>query len=187
MGVVMGADGDTEANLYRYASPNDPPSRSASQEAYKESNLGYKSNTSKWCTECHDDLKPHVAPTNNTRTKNHHLVDFRIDGLVGGELKTQPDHWVTGPTGLGFGTEQPAVTGNDTEGVPRLRFQVPGATSFATSQGVQTNAAASNQVMCGTCHLAHGGKYKKGLVWPKKDGGTDQNSGCDQCHNGQQQ
>lgn len=165
--VEPGADKDVVRNV----PPGDPPSASATISAYKKSNLGYKSDTSKWCTECHDILKPHIAAT--ARTENHHLVDVPINGTG---YPTDPAHWVGG-TGSGFGT----TTGDSAEGVPRLRIQVPGATDFPTSQAV----AANNQVMCSSCHLAHGGKHKKGLVWPNKDSGgpVDKDSGCQQCHN----
>lgn len=173
--------------------PGDPPSQSASKAAYKESNLGYRTNTSKWCTECHDKLKSHIGAT--SRTESHHLADFPINGLVGGVLKTVPGHWTQGYTGdhtadnvdKGFDL----TTGDSTEGVPRLRFQVYSSSTMDTFTEAQT-VAETNEVMCTTCHLAHGGKYKKGLVWPKKDSlsapnDKDTNSGCDQCHNGAQQ
>lgn len=165
VGVEMARD------VFRNVPPGDPPSAAASIAAYKESNEGYKANTSKWCTECHDDLKPHVA--GSSRTENHHLVDVPINGIG---YPTDPAHWVGG-TGLGFG----ATTGDGSEGVPRLRFQVAGATDFASSKVVAT----SNQIMCGSCHFAHGGKHRNGLIWPYKDSGgpVDKESGCDQCHN----
>lgn len=172
-------------DVFRDVPPGDPPSTAASIAAYKESNEGYQANTAKWCTECHDKLKTHVAAT--TRTENHHLVDVALNDPAFSSLATPPDpaHWVQGYTGdqsadnidEGFDL----VTGDSIEGVPRLRFQVAGATDYATSRTV----AANNQVICGTCHLAHGGKYKKGLVWPNRESGSpvDQNSGCQQCHN----
>lgn len=163
--VVMGAD------VYRESPPGDPPSSSASVAAYKESNEGYRSGTSRWCVSCHDALAPHLA--GSVRTQSHHLVDVPIDGTG---YPTAPLHW-QGGIGSGFGV----LTGDAVEGVPRLRFQVPGATDFASSKAV----AQANQVMCGTCHLAHGGAHLKGLVWPHLDAATspDGNSGCQQCHN----
>ncbi|HEY6006054.1 MAG TPA: hypothetical protein VIV57_24450 [Anaeromyxobacter sp.] len=163
--VVMGTD------VYREVPPGDPPSAAASTSTYRSSNEGYKANTSKWCVECHDALKPHVG--GSARVVNHHLVDVPIDGAG---YATDPAHWAGG-TGSGFG----AATGDAVEGVPRLRFQVAGATNLASSRVVST----SNQLMCGSCHLAHGGSFRKGLVWPYLDGGSppDANSGCQQCHN----
>nr|MBC8316259.1 hypothetical protein [Candidatus Desulfobia pelagia] len=89
---------------------------------------------------------------------------------------TDTAHWMSG-TGSGFGT----VTGDAIEGVPRLRFQVSGAFDFISSQEV----GATNEVVCGSCHLVHGGKHLKGLVWPYLEPVTsaDGNSGCQQCHN----
>lgn len=165
VGVEMARD------VFRDVPPGDPPSAAASIAAYKESNEGYKANTSKWCTECHDSLKPHVG--GSSRVENHHLLDVPING---GGYPTDPAHWIGG-TGSGFGT----TTGDGVEGVPRLRFQVSTAMDFPTSKTVATN----NQVMCGSCHLAHGGKHKTGLVWPYQDSGgpVDKDSGCQQCHN----
>jgi len=165
VGVVMGTD------VFREIAPGDPPSAGASITAYKESNEGYRADSSRWCTECHDDLKPHLAGT--ARTENHHLADVAINGAT---YPTDPAHW-TGGTGSGFGS----ATGDGVEGVPRIRFQAPGAVDFASSK----LPAPGNQVMCGSCHLAHGGKHKKGLVWPYADSGSpvDKDSGCQQCHN----
>lgn len=167
--VLVGQD------MFRDKPAGDPPSLAASILAYKRSNVGYKSNTSKWCVECHDGMKPLVGGTSRG-TINHHLADFPINGLVGGLLKTDPAHWASG-IGLGFG----AITGDAVEGVPRLIFQVAGATDYPTSKAVATG----NQVICTSCHLAHGSKYKKGLVWPYLESGSpaDANSGCSQCHN----
>lgn len=164
IGVVMGTD------LFHEVPPGDPPSTTASVAAYKESNLGYKGKTSAWCTECHDRLKSAVNVPGN---RAHHFTDVPLDGAG---YPTDPAHWVAG-TGAGFGT----VTGDIVEGVPRLRFQVPGALDFPASKAV----AGNNQVMCGTCHLAHGGKYREGLAWPYGESGSpaDANSGCQQCHN----
>jgi hypothetical protein len=164
-GVIMAAD------VFRNSPPTDPPSAQGSINAYKESNIGYKAKTSRWCTECHDNLRNHVGSA--TRTENHHLTDVPINGFG---AMTDPAHWAGG-TGTGFG----AVTNDGVEGVPRLRFQSAGATDFPSSKVV----AAVNHVTCSSCHLAHGGKFKKGLVWPYLEipAGADANSGCQQCHN----
>ncbi|RJQ52032.1 MAG: hypothetical protein C4526_08895 [Nitrospiraceae bacterium] len=157
-------------DVFRDAPPGDPPSATASVSAYKESNEGYKANTSLWCTECHDGLKPSV---NNPVNRVHHLIDVPVNG---GGYPTDPAHWAAG-TGPGFG----AATGDLTEGVPRLRFQASTATDYISSKVV----ASGNEVICTSCHLAHGGRYKKGLVWPylEPDSPIDANSGCNQCHN----
>lgn len=163
--VLMGTD------VYRGVPPGDPPSAAASIAAYKESNEGYRATTSRWCVECHDRLEPHVG--GSLRVENHHLVDVPINGAG---YPTDPAHWSAG-TGSGFGS----ATGDAVEGVPRLRFQASGATDFASSRAV----FPANQVLCATCHLAHGGRHLKGLVWPYKDSGSpvDRDSGCQQCHN----
>lgn len=158
-------------DVFREAPPGDPPSAAASAAAYRESNEGYKAGTSRWCVQCHDALAPHVGGT--ARIESHHLVDVPINGTG---FVTDPAHWVAG-TGSGFG----AATGDEVEGVPRLRFQVPSATDFPSSKIV----SPGNHVTCGSCHLAHGGRHAKGLVWPHMDAGTpaDASSGCQQCHN----
>lgn len=157
-------------DVFRDAPPGDPPSAAASITAYRESNEGYKALTSVWCAECHDELHPSL---NNPGNRRHHLIDVPINDPA---YPTDPAHWIAG-TGTGFG----ATTGDATEGVPRLRFQVSTATDYATSRVV----AADNEVTCLSCHLAHGGTYRKGLVWPYADPGSpaDVNSGCNQCHN----
>jgi hypothetical protein len=159
-----------QSEVFRENSPGDPPSTAASIGAYKESNLGYQANTSLWCTECHEELKPTV---NTPADRVHHLIDVPING---GGYPTDPGHW-TGGIGDGFGT----VTGDTVEGVPRLRFQVAGAVDYVSARTVATD----NQVMCTSCHLAHGGNHVMGLVWPYKDSGgpADKDSGCQQCHN----
>jgi hypothetical protein len=164
IGVEMGRD------VFRNVPPGDPPSAAASIAAYRKSNEGYKTNTSRWCAECHDQLKPAV---NNPTNRIHHLIDVPMDGAG---YPTDPSHWVGG-VGNGFGD----VTGDETEGIPRLRFQVSGASDYTSARTV----AAGNEVMCASCHLAHGGRHEKGLVWPYKDSGgpVDKDSGCNQCHN----
>lgn len=162
--AVMGTE------IFRENSPGDPPSAAASIAAYRESNLGYQANSSLWCTECHDELKPTV---NTPADRKHHFIDVPINGTG---YPTDPAHW-TGGIGSGFGT----VTGDTVEGVPRLRFQVSGAVDYVSARTV----AANNQVICSSCHLAHGGNHEMGLVWPYKDSGgpDDKDSGCQQCHN----
>ncbi len=166
----VGISVEMARDVFRDVPPGDPPSASASIAAYRESNEGYKANTSLWCAECHDSLKPDVNIPGN---RVHHFSDVQINGAG---YPTDPLHWVAG-TGSGFGT----TTGDAVEGVPRLRFQVSQATDYISSKQV----GADNEVMCATCHLAHGGNYEKGLVWPYLELGSpaDANSGCQQCHN----
>jgi hypothetical protein len=162
--ILVGRD------IFRDASPGDPPSAAASVSAYRESNMGYRAQTSLWCAECHELLKP---AANNPQNRIHHLTGVRLNGEG---FPTDPSHWLAG-SGVGFG----GVTGDGSEGVPRLRFQNGGANDYTSAKTV----AADNEIMCISCHLAHGGKYKKGLVWPylEIDNPADANSGCQQCHN----
>lgn len=164
LSAVMGSD------VFRENAPGDPASTVASIAAYRESNLGYRANVSRWCTECHNELKPTV---NTPLDRKHHLIDVPINGSG---YPTDSAHWTAG-TGSGFGI----LTGDAVEGVPRLRYQVSGAVDYVSS----TTPAANNQVMCLSCHLAHGGYHEKGLVWPHKDSSSpvDRDSGCQQCHN----
>lgn len=146
--IMLGVD------VFTDVSPTDPPTEAGSIAAYKESNIGYKSATSAWCMECHD--QPHHPRMSE---------------------KTPQDvtHWTAG-LGAGFGVQ----TGDEIEGIPRLRFQNPAATEYTTARTV----GQGNQGICETCHLAHGGPYLKGLVWPYRDlpAQADTNSGCYQCH-----
>jgi hypothetical protein len=156
-------------DVFRDAPPGNPPSAAAAIAAYRKSNEGYRAKTSLWCAECHELLKPTV---NNTQNRIHHFTDIRLNG---DGFPTDSRHWLAG-SGGGFGD----ATGDDAEGVPRLRFQNSSANDFTAAQLV----AADNEVMCATCHLAHGGKYKKSLVWPYLEvNNADANSGCQQCHN----
>jgi len=166
----VGVAPEMARDVFRDLPPGDPPSPAASVLAYRESNEGYRSATSLWCAECHDELSPSL---NTPATRVHHLIDVPINGAG---YPTDPAHWVAG-IGSGFGD----TTGDATEGVPRLRFQVASATDHATARVV----AAPNQVACASCHLAHGGAHAEGLVWPHEDPGTpvDKDSGCNQCHN----
>lgn len=152
-------------DVYENKKPPLPPSQSGAVLAYKKSNMGYKAKMSIWCKECHSDL--------NDIGIGHHPTDVPINGMG---YHTDPAHWVAG-SGSGFGL----ITGDNVEGIPRLRFQVTQATDYNTSKVVAEN----NQVFCGTCHLAHGGAYKYGMAWPYAEGGEniDKNSGCQQCHN----
>ena len=162
--VVMGSE------VYRENPPGNPPSTVASIAAYKESNLGYQANSSQWCMECHDELKPTV---NTPTSREHHFTNVPLNGSG---YPTDPAHWVGG-VGSGFGL----VTGDAIEGIPRLRFQVEGALDYVSARTV----AVDNQVICSSCHFAHGGPHGEGMIWPHEDSGgsADKDSGCQQCHN----
>lgn len=166
-----------DTDVFENVAPADPPTESGSINAYKESNIGYRSNMVSWCAECHDSLASNTTASAPAHFQRH-PSNVPIDGAG---YHTEPTHW-TGGTGLGFGT----TTGDGTEGVPRVRFQVPTATSYVTA----TTVASSNEVFCPTCHLAHGGSYGKNLVWPyfgdeaaNPNPVADMYSACEQCHN----
>lgn len=162
--VVLGTD------VYENVLPAIPPTAAGSQAAYKKSNVGYKSSYSKWCAECHDSLAANlagVAPAHFQR----HPVNVALNAAG---YHTDTANWIAvTPGGVG------AATGDATYGVPRIRFQVSTAVSYATA----TTVAASNEVFCGSCHLAHGWQYAYALVWPYKEGGADGYAACQQCHN----
>ncbi len=162
--VVLGTD------IFEGVAPAVPPTQEGSVAAYKSSNIGYRSNLSYWCAECHNLLETNedgVTPAHYKR----HPSDVSLD-VAGGH--TDPSNWTAGDS-LGFGT----ATGDGTEGVPRVRFQEATATDYSSAKTV----ASTNQVFCTTCHLAHGGKYISCAVWPYKVLDADMYSPCQQCHN----
>ena len=167
--VVLGTD------VFEEVAPANPPTRQGSINAYKRSNIGYKSNMSSWCTECHDILTSNEmgsAPAHFMR----HPSNVALDAYS--PSRTNASHWVEGE-GEGFGT----ATGDTTEGVPRVRFQVSTASNFTEAK----NVSPSNEVFCISCHLAHGGNHQKALVWPFREsaggvGRKDMISPCQQCH-----
>lgn len=137
---------------------------------YRRSNTGYKAKMAAWCAECHDSLASNSIGTSPAHFMRHPSnVALNASGY-----HTAPTNW-TGGTSQGFG----AITGDSTAGIPRTRFQGPTATNFTES----TTVAASNEVFCPSCHLAHGSNYKGGLLWPFKEGGADMMAPCQQCHN----
>jgi hypothetical protein len=141
-------------------------------EAYRLSNVAYRSAMSQWCAECHDKVLPNQAGTPPAHFRAH-PIDVSI-GIGGGHMDTQ--HWLNG-SGAGFG----AAAGDGIPGVPRVRFQNPTATSFESAKSI----SVSNQMLCGTCHLAHGSPYSAGATWPFKSPGNsaDAYAPCQQCHN----
>jgi len=141
-------------------------------DVYKLSNIGYRTEMSQWCVECHDRLLPNQAGSLPAHFRAH-PVDVSV-GTGGMHMDTQ--HWLEG-TGAGFGT----AIGDGVSGIPRVRFQTPSATTFETS----LLPSPSNQVFCGTCHYAHGSPYAAGATWPLKSpaDSADAYAACQQCHN----
>jgi hypothetical protein len=157
-------------NVFQGIPPAVPPTPEGSIAAYRQSNIGYRSNLSAWCAECHNLLsanEPGVSPAHFRRHPSE--VSQNVSGG-----HTDPSHWVSGE-GCGFGT----ATGDEIEGVPRVRFQEPAAVDYASAKAV----ASTNQVFCASCHLAHGGRYLSAAVWPYKEAVEDMYSPCQQCHN----
>ncbi len=165
--VVLGTD------LFQSVAPAIPPTSLGSKAAYKRSNVGYKSNYSNWCTECHNSLRTNTTGTSPAHFKRHPVnVALNTAGY-----DTDTTNWISAtPAGVQPGE---GATGDVTFGIPRLRFQVSTAINYATA----TTVAASNEVFCGTCHLAHGWNYQKTLEMPYAEGGADTYAGCEQCHN----
>ncbi|MBI2931716.1 MAG: hypothetical protein HYY16_08695 [Planctomycetes bacterium] len=165
--LVLGTD------VFQNAAPAVPPTPAATVAAYKRSNIGYRSNTSAWCAECHNALTANAAGTSPAHFIRHPTnVALNIAGY-----HTDTANWTNAaPNGLQSGE---GSTGDATFGIPRVRFQVSTAADFAQA----TTVALSNEIFCGSCHLAHGWKHQSNLVMPYKDGGVDTYAGCIQCHN----
>ena len=150
--------------------PAVPPTPEGSIAAYRQSNIGYRSNLSAWCAECHNLLSTNEQGVSPAHFRRH--PSGVSQDVSGGHA--DPSHWVSGE-GSGFG----AATGDETEGVPRVRFQEPAAVDFSSAKAV----GSTNQVFCASCHLAHGGRYLCSAVWPYKEAVADMYSPCQQCHN----
>ncbi|OGC90956.1 MAG: hypothetical protein A2W25_07690 [candidate division Zixibacteria bacterium RBG_16_53_22] len=165
-GVTVGLGSDVFEEIHQQI----PPSRNASIGAYRAGNIGYRARMTEWCADCHNILGQ-TDPANPPAHFNRHpsLASFEPS-----DYHNDPGHWAVG-IGEGFGV----ATGDGIEGIPRLRFQAPGATDYTSA----TTPAASNQVFCGTCHFAHGGPFKSSILWPFNDQvSADLYSGCQQCH-----
>lgn len=157
-------------DIFQGTPPAVPPTPEGSISAYRQSNIGYRSNLSVWCAECHNLLsanEPGVPPAHFRR----HPSEVSQD-VSGGHA--DPSHWAAGE-GWGFGS----ATGDEIEGVPRVRFQEPAAVDYASAKAV----GSTNQVFCASCHLAHGGRYLSAAVWPYQEAVADMYSPCQQCHN----
>ncbi|PJA27263.1 MAG: hypothetical protein CO189_07645 [candidate division Zixibacteria bacterium CG_4_9_14_3_um_filter_46_8] len=159
-----------DTDVFENFRPQVPPNRSATIAAYRSDNIGYRSGMANWCADCHDALFPN-APGNPPAHFQRHPSDAGQDGSG---YHVNVGHWMNG-SGDGFGI----TTGDNLEGVPRLRFQAPTATNY----GSAVTPASNNQIFCNSCHFAHGGPYDSGLLWPFKIAGeADLYSGCQQCH-----
>lgn len=157
-------------HLFLQIRPANPPDRATTIEAYRSSNTGYASGMGEWCTRCHDAIatdEPGSPPSHHRRHPSGAAIALGNDHL-------DAIHWVGG-SGNGFGT----AAGDEIAGVPRVRFQNPGATGFAQSRTV----GPTNEVFCGSCHLAHGGAHARSLTWPYREEGADHRAACQQCHN----
>ncbi|MBI5118302.1 cytochrome c3 family protein [Candidatus Poribacteria bacterium] len=142
-------------------------------QAYRLSNISYRSDMSKWCAECHDRALPNPLGTLPAHFQAH-PADVSIASGAG--LHVDEQHWLAG-TGSGFGP----ATGDGAPGIPRVRFQTPSAPNYEAARLV----SPTNEVFCETCHFAHGSPYEAGATWPFKSPGNiaDAMAPCQQCHN----
>jgi hypothetical protein len=125
-------------------------------------------NIGAWCADCHDSLAQNVTASSPAHFKGH-PSDVEIGGAYSHADLT---NWSAGgqsPT-TGFGAD----VGDSLAGIPRVRYGSP--------TGSSTTAGSGDTMFCLSCHKAHGGKYKFGLVWPHHQAGADMISGCQQCH-----
>lgn len=159
-----------DSEVFLDVRPAIPPNRAVTIEAYRRSNSGYASAMSEWCTRCHDT----IAADEPGGPPSHHRRHPSGAAVAPGNDHLDAAHWVQG-TGNGFG----AATGDAVAGVPRVRFQNPGASGFAQSRAV----GSMNEVFCGSCHMAHGGAHARSLTWPYREEGADHRAACQQCHN----
>jgi len=141
-----------------------PPTAAATAIHYDTSAVGFDdvNHVVDWCLDCHTNI---TTGSGDTPPKKH-PQDVAVSGAEG-------SHW-TGGTGSGFGTD----VGDESSGIPRIRFAQDGASYAAT-----TTVADTNQVFCLSCHKTHGSRYDSTALWPYYEGGADQTSACDQCHN----
>ncbi|RMH01632.1 MAG: hypothetical protein D6702_11075 [Planctomycetota bacterium] len=146
---------------------------------YEAANVGYgtlDNNTlrevTSICIDCHHTFSGsyYVDPNGNGIHERHPAYNSEYNStntIAQGAAKgsTDPAHWNAG-TGAGFD-------------VPRVRFIVQGADTFAGTQVVDAN---TNGVFCLSCHYVHGSDNAFGLVWSNAQYGAGP-SACDQCHN----
>ncbi len=159
-------------DLFTLVAPDRPPTMAGSVAAYDADNVGYKQNYSAWCASCHDQLEINATALPPAHF-NSHPSDVSMNAFVG-EYHADPIHWTSG-IGEGF----PDIGDGTDYGIPRVPFQAPTSVDFTTS----IEPAETNEVFCGSCHIAHGGQYEKALRWPYYEGGNAFLAGCQQCHN----
>lgn len=147
--------------------PANPPNQSATIAAYSRDNIAYKTNYSRWCGSCHDQLQATATGVLPAHF-NAHPQDVALNEFSSAS-HTDASHWTTG-TGDGF-----LVSG----GIVRVPFTNPAASDFTAA----STASASSEVFCLSCHKAHGSQSQKALNWPYVEGGTNYLAGCQQCHN----
>jgi hypothetical protein len=160
----------TDSEIFVGVHPSIPPDRGASAQAYRSANTGYRAGLRDWCARCHDLMRTDAPGTEPA----HHLRHPGEASMASIGAHVDLLHWQQG-VGEGFGS----LTGDGVEGIPRVRFQSPGAGMFTQARQV----GPDNEVFCGSCHLAHGGTHQGALVWPYREGGVDDRSACAQCHN----
>jgi hypothetical protein len=147
-------------------------------EKYERSNTSYGTLNSvvlremtNMCVDCHhvftgatyndpdgNDIHSLHPSYESERGDPNHISDGALRG------STNPAHW-EGGTGSGF------------TGTQRVPFVVDGASDFAAGLDVD---AATNGILCVSCHKPHGSSSPFGLVW--ETSGAVERPGCDQCH-----
>jgi hypothetical protein len=149
----------------------------AGLDRYKRSNVGYAEGiTGYLCSVCHGMGTPYNTratnlPAHFKRHPSSRAGDvITMDGSAeGASYHTDPAHW-SGGTGAGFD-----------QGIGRVPFAVNTATTFAEATAV----AEDNEIICLSCHKAHGSTNSFGTLW-NYGGGSSQPemaAGCQQCHN----
>jgi len=136
---------------------------------------------SNWCLDCHSDID---SSSTTKHPVNRSLSDAAGNGTV------DAANWAKGVSGggWGFGNTVDDAYGATEYGVPRVRFAQSGDTFSAC-----TTVHADNDVMCLTCHKAHGSKYDSAQCWPYQRYSAvtpnpayspiDRAAACQQCHN----
>jgi hypothetical protein len=139
-------------------------------DRYKRSNVGYAKNFGeKLCLSCHR----FGASAGSEQVHRHPSSDeTRVITIDATGRQDRVQHWVDG-TGSGFSVGGSAV--------PRVPFAVSTAINYAMA----TTITSRNEVMCLSCHKAHGSVHAFGMLWPygSNRDGLVSSSGCNQCHN----
>lgn len=133
---------------------------------------------SRWCAECHDNWhETNTATNKNGNDWQRHPVDNILDEAA------SPN------SGAGVDIFDPANYAPATAGQV-----LPVASAQAANRVFYTTAAnaASDKVMCLSCHFAHGGAYYDNLRWDylsavgagtQSANGVPSTKGCQLCHN----